>query len=300
MQVAIVYNPVSGSGRSRRAGLQIARRLEEAGHVVQLIATALQPVEQWLDPGIGDCDVVVVVGGDGAVRMAAQSVARFDKALYHFPGGTENLFAREFGMDRCISRLVSALDQFVTKDIDLATANGALMVLMASVGFDAEVVHDLAARRGKSISHLSYLPPIARQLLKWSPPTLSISVDGRDIVSERSGVAVVANSRQYASRLNPAWKATMDDALLDVLFLPMKNTGSLLKMMAAHGLKQQSRLKDTIYERGAAVVIRSAEPVHCQIDGDPPAHVQSCDGDQRITELSVSLLNNKLRVLLPL
>ena len=277
----------------------MADRLEEAGHEVVCVETALEPAERWLDPCVCECDVVVVVGGDGAVRIAANSAARLNKALYHFPGGTENLFAREFGMDRTVGRLVSALDRFDTKTIDLAAANGAMMVLMTSIGFDAEVVHDLAAHRGKSISHLSYLPPMTRQLLRWKPSELTIMVDGREIVHQRRGFVVVANSRQYAARLNPAWRASMDDELLDVLFLPVTGKRALVRAMVLHGLKRQDRLKETIYDRGRQVVIHSAEPVHYQVDGDPPAPVRLSDGDQRTSVLNVALTNSKLRVLMP-
>lgn len=299
MRVVVLYNPVSGAGRSKLTGRQVAIRLEEAGHDVTSVATALEPTEQWLDPCMTDCDVVVVVGGDGAVRMAADSAAKCGAAIYHFPGGTENLFAREFGMDRTVGRLVSALDRFDVQEIDLATANGATMVLMTSIGFDAEVVHDLASCRGNSISHLSYGPPMMRQFVRWSPTNVTISVDGRDVVTDRAGFVVVANSRQYAARLNPAWKASMGDGLLDVLFLPVATRKALLGMLFMHGMKQQSRMKSTVYERGRSVTVRCAQRVHFQVDGDPPAPVAYSNGDQRASELNVALTDRKLRVLMP-
>jgi diacylglycerol kinase family enzyme len=299
MQIVVLYNPVSGAGRSQHAGRYVADRLEQAGHEVVCVATALEPAVLGLDRCLGFGYVVVVGGGEGGLGSAAGSAVRHAKALYHFPGGTENLFAREFGMDRTIDRLVTALDRFDTKDIDLATANGALMVLMASIGFDAEVVHDLAACRGASISHLSYVPPMSRQLFQWSPTKVTITVDGREIVNNRAGFVVIANSRQYAARLNPAWKACMHDGLLDILFLPVATRSALLKTMFMHGIKQQARLKSTVYERGRAVVVHCDRPAHFQVDGDPPAPLRLHHGDQRASVLNVSLMNHKLRVLLP-
>ena len=63
-------------------------------------------------------------------------------------------------MTRSAPALLAALEARRILEVDVGLANDHPFLLMASVGFDADVVHDLAARRGNSISHLSYLPPI--------------------------------------------------------------------------------------------------------------------------------------------
>jgi len=301
MNIVIVYNPISGAGRSRDAGLRIAERLESAGHDVQRLRSSLQPPAQWLDPALEHAELVVVVGGDGAVRQAAWSAAQQDTALYHFPGGTENLFAREFRMDRMVSRLIAAIDRFETVSVDLADANGSLLVLMASIGIDAEVVHDLAGRRGASISHASYLMPMVRQFRRWTPAQLTVTVDGQRVVNSREGLVVVANSRQYAWRLDPVWDASMCDGLLNVVFHPVTGSMRLLGVLGAHLAHVQSHLPGAVYATGRHVRINSDEPVHFQVDGDP-ATPSDPGGfrDQRVRELVVQMQPKKLRVLRPL
>lgn len=300
MNIVVAYNPVSGMGRSRAASAHLQQRLEAAGHTARRLRTALEPPETWLDPALEAADVIVVVGGDGAVRQTARSAARHGTALYQFPGGTENLFAREFHMDRMIARLITGLDRFRTVEADLAEANGDPLVLMASIGVDAEVVHDLAAQRGASITHASYLMPMLRQFARWSPPRLTVTVDDRRVVDGRCGMVVVANSRQYAWRFDPAWKASMTDGALDVVFLPISGTASLLGSLAVHVAGQQKRLRRSVYARGRTVRIECDEPAHFQVDGDPPAPVYGNGAvDQRVSELLVQLRPARLRVLLP-
>ena len=300
MRIVVLYNPVSGSGQARNLGRRVTQRLRAVGHDVLHVPSQQRDPADWLDAHLNRAAAIVVVGGDGAVRLSAGPAARRGAALYHVPSGTENLFAREFGTDQCLSRLIATLERFETIDIDLATANGMPFVLMASIGFDAEVVHDLAAHRGRSISHLSYGRPLARQLRQWRPTALTIEIDGAVQVDDRPGMVVIANSRQYAGRLNPAWQASMCDGLLDVVFHPMDNIAALVRTLAAHVLGRQSKLGSAVYRRGASIRVRCARPIRYQLDGDPPEPIlDGSSAGQRVDELDVSLSTLKLRVLVP-
>ncbi len=300
MNVVVLYNPVSGSGSARRLGRCVTERLAEAGHDISRVPTKPSDPQAWLDPQLADQDVVVVVGGDGAVRLAAASAARQNVALYHFPSGTENLFAREFGTDKYLSTLMHALDRFETIEVDLATANDIPFVLMVSIGFDAEVVHDLAATRGRRISHLTYVRPMLRQLRRWRPTELTVDLDGTRIIEQQQGILVVGNSRQYAARLNPAYKADMSDGLLDVVFHPVQGVGSLLRVLGAHIMGRQATLDSAVYERGTSVGVHCDRPVRYQLDGDPPQHpADTKSSGLGVSELRIMLKSKKLRVLIP-
>ena len=135
-----------------------------------LAETRIDAADDWLDGQLAEARALVVVGGDGAVRLAAEPAIRTQTPLYHFPYGTENLFSREFGMDRCVQTLLGALERNEPRLIDVGVVNGRTFLLMVSVGYDAEVVHDLAGRRGSSLSPWSYLGPSIRQLRAWRPP----------------------------------------------------------------------------------------------------------------------------------
>ncbi|MDG2291965.1 MAG: diacylglycerol kinase family protein, partial [Phycisphaerales bacterium] len=96
--VLLVFNPISGAGRSRRAAAALESSLVESGHDVTQLSSSLEPTVQWLDPVLQTHDVVLAIGGDGTVRMVAEGVHRTGTPLYQVPMGTENLFARAMGM----------------------------------------------------------------------------------------------------------------------------------------------------------------------------------------------------------
>ena len=183
MTVAILFNPISGAGRAQIVAQTIAHGLSRLGFVTTLMPTQRGPSAQWLRPqlimvGADAIDVLIVVGGDGAVRQAAFEAAHAKIPLWHAPGGTENLFAQSFGMTCDVDAIAHAMREQHTTTIDLASANDEPFVIMASIGLDAEVVHQLASARMGAISHLSYERPIVTGAEWWSLPTCLATARG--------------------------------------------------------------------------------------------------------------------------
>jgi diacylglycerol kinase family enzyme len=271
MKVLVLYNPISGAGRAVGAAERLREALDAAGHAATIAPTRLAPAHEWLDPMLAEPGALVIVGGDGAVRMVSGAAARTDTPIYHYPSGTENLFAREFGFTRSRSGVIDALARGDVRRVDVGTANGKGFLLMASVGFDAEVVHDLSGRRTGGISHASYLGPILRQLRRYAPPRLTIEVDGEPLVEGARGFAVIGNSRQYGWRFDPARRASMVDGKLDVVFFPAPTRRRLLGWAIACRLGRHLRRKGLAYRTGGEVRLLCEEAVPFQIDGDAPA-----------------------------
>ena len=226
--------------------------------------------DDWLAGRLEDAGALLVAGGDGAVQSAAAAAIRTRTPLYQLPYGTENLFAREFGMDRQPTTLLRALRRREVRWVDAADVNGRRFLLMASVGYDAEVVSDLTARRRRSISHWTYLGPMLRQLLLWRPPRLSIAVDGRTLdLRTGRGQVIVANCRQYMWRLDPARRADMSDGLLDVVYMPTRTAADVVAWSIRCSRGTHLAHPSLVYETGRSVRIACDPPRRIQIDGDP-------------------------------
>jgi diacylglycerol kinase (ATP) len=304
MRVMLLYNPIAGSGRAAKAAEKLRDPLRAAGHEPVPTKTSLDPQKQWLDPQLADFNLVVVVGGDGAMRLASGAASRTGTPVYHFPVGTENLFAREFGKDRSPDRLRRAIERFEVRQFDLGIANTRKFLLMASVGIDADVVHDLSRRRTGHISHWSYVAPILRQFRSWSPPRLTVVADGKPIVEDEPGMVIVANSRQYGQHFDPACRASMTDGKLDVVFFPIRGKLDLLRWVISCRLRRHVDDERLIYRLATEVAVRPQGPKYYQLDGDPP-ELHAADPDETAgeagatSELSISLRPGVLPVLIP-
>lgn len=279
---------------------ELRARLERRGEV-SLVATAKEPPEAFrtrLGAAIAGADLLIVAGGDGTVHHALPAVVGSGAAVYHLAMGTENLFAREFGMSGDPDLLERAVERWRVVDVDVGMVGlGAFgepspFVLMCSVGPDAAVIRRLDRVRTGPISHWSYVVPIAAEAVLARPPRITIEVDGRRVVEDRRGMVVVANSRQYAMRIDPCHRASMTDGLLDVVFFPFRTgVGGLAAVV-------RSRLRwyapSAVYEQGREIVARVDHP-------DPALQV---DGEARAVlvgplELRAAVRAGAMRVLAP-
>ena len=201
MSILVTFNPISGAGRAERLASGLRDEARVAGLDLELRETSPGPAEDWLRPALAGREALVVVGGDGAIRRAAPEAARADVPLVHYPAGNENLFARDFGMTAdpaAWSPLRFGRRHRVDLvHVEMPDRSPEVVVLMASFGLDAEVVHDLDARRTGGVNNLSYVLPIARQLLAYEAPVISARVDGEVVAERVPGFGLIANSSQY-------------------------------------------------------------------------------------------------------
>ena len=293
--VTLIANPVSGSGRSRETVRSLSEGLRGRGYEVREVWTELSDLRSWLDPVLGQTDAALVVGGDGTLRMVAESLVRCAVPCWQVPCGTENLFARGLGMSADEAAIHSALDSGRVRALDAVRANGSLALLMASVGFDAAVVHDLSSRRSGTISHWTYLPCILRQLAHWRPTRMSLSLDDLTVLDGESGWCFVCNSREYGARFDPAPQADMSDGLLDVVFLPTRSRAQVLAWMARARSGRHLERDGVLHARAQRVRLEFDAPVPWQLDGDMPP----TDSPSIVDSLSLECLPGVLPVLVP-
>jgi diacylglycerol kinase (ATP) len=269
MRTIMVFNPIAGIGAAGRAAKRLEAALGEDGHDVVPLDVGPTGERDRLPVLLEDADLLICIGGDGTVQANAPLAARTNTPVYQWPVGTENLFAREFGMDRRIETLRRATEGNNVRRIDLARCNGVPFLLMCSVGPDANIVHRLAAVRSGAITHRDYARHVLLELFKPRFVPLTVTVDGEKLIEDRTGLVVVANSRQYALRIDPAKHAAMDDGELDIVYFPISTRAGLIKWMLLSRLRRQDRWDGGRSVRGRNVeILNHGSPVPYQLDGE--------------------------------
>ncbi len=254
----------------------MARALRAAG-----VAPTQLPIEASDGVLAGACQgarAVVAVGGDGSVRSVAMRVQKLRVPLAIVPTGTENLAAREYGFMATADALAAQISRGATRDVDVGVLRlpgpkEHRFLVMASAGFDADVVAALHARRSGPIRHRSYFLPILRTLAGWSAPRVRVIKSGLrsggdPLVWEGAGMVVVANARQYAMRLDPARDALPDDGELDLVCIPAGSRRELLAWAWKIG-SGSSAATGMVRARGAGFQMSFSRPSALQADGDP-------------------------------
>ncbi|HVZ17772.1 MAG TPA: diacylglycerol kinase family protein, partial [Terriglobales bacterium] len=177
-RVAILYNPRSGMGRSRRRA-----DVERAAAVfrVQGIEVELQPTagphcadsqaRQFIQSGF---DTIVACGGDGTVHDVLQGLAGSDATLGVIPLGTANSLAADLGLATDPAKAAAQL--LTAKPTRLAIGKieyqhkpeqreRRYFTVAAGVGIDAALFYKLNARFKQRYGMAAYVGESLRQWL---------------------------------------------------------------------------------------------------------------------------------------
>ncbi len=207
-----------------------------------------------------------VVGGDGSLRQAAEGLAGSTTALAAVPAGTVNIWAREIGLPRGIRAAIDAHLGGQVAAVDLGRAEGHVFLLMAGIGWDAEVAAAVDPAWKRAAGDLAYilegllhLPALRTRPARWQ-------ADGQAFEAPL-GWMLLGNTRLYGGRIHLTPHARIDDGLLDLLaFCPHGPAETLA--MAAQVLAGRREGRHIVAGRFAEVVVETPGlPV--QLDGDP-------------------------------
>ena len=99
-RVAAVLNTSSG-GCDETSAARMRAVLDQAGLAQATVrAVAAPEIDAALDAAIAAADVLIVLGGDGTIRTAAQKCGARGVVLAPLPGGTMNMLPRALYGDR--------------------------------------------------------------------------------------------------------------------------------------------------------------------------------------------------------
>lgn len=296
--LAMLVNTTSqrAIGRADR----VEAELNEAGWAtIRASRSPGQSVEQIAEKVSGS-QALVVVGGDGTVRLMADVAGYLDIPIWQIGAGNENLFARSLGMKSDSASLIAALEHGNVHHVDRLDINGVPGLLMVSSGFDAQIVHEIATRRSGSVNNTNYILPTLRALAGWKPSRITIRVDGAEKIVSRRGWIVIANSPDYGGRFDPVPDALMDDSMLDVLFVPMRGRLGVIDWICRCRIGLTRR--DSPLLKGRRIFSCRGEHVEVRVEPDSPWQVDGDPLDGEVLEdgwLKIRIEPGAIPVLLP-
>ncbi len=265
--VLIGFNPKAGATSSESPISRLSRALQYRGFNVQLETDVHRIVaESNRLSTTGKLRVVIAAGGDGTASLIANRLP-VDIPLAVFPLGTENLLAKHLGVSTNPNQLADWIAEGHTARLDVGLANGQIFLVLASCGFDAEVVHQLHNQRKGNINRFSYAWPIFRSISKYHYPKMNIRCDGGPESTARW--AFVFNVPQYALQLPIVHDANCLDGRLDLCSFRGGSLWNGLLYIGGVILRQHRKWKDTVVTKFESLRIESDEPVPYQLDGDP-------------------------------
>jgi YegS/Rv2252/BmrU family lipid kinase len=240
-------------------------------------------------------DVVVAVGGDGAVLQVVQALADTQVALGIVPMGTGNLLAGNLGIPRPLDQAVDVLLSGGRRRIDLGrlTVHGKreLFAVACGVGFDAEIMKATGKgqklRRGK----LAYVASAIKHSRRVRNVTHEITLDGVRSSMEATQV-FIANFGRMGLAVEPRLEVQPDDGMLDVIVV--RASGPLAGLLAGWEALRQGDLG----ESSAGHVFR-ARARKVGIKTEPSRLVETDGSVVGTTPIKASIRPAALTVIIP-
>jgi len=270
--ILIAENPRAGAADSGQLLADCGGRLEACGYQVvreSEPARIRECLERSAAAATADQQLACVIcaGGDGTIGMVA-NWCRPSMPLAVLPLGTENLLAKQLGFQRDIAALVQRIQSGQSFPIDAGEANGRLFLVVASVGFDAEVVRLVAARRTGHIRHSTWVRPVLHALGSYQFPEIRVITNNHPR-PVRTRWAFVFNLPRYALGLRFVAEGSCADGLIDICCFRGGRWYNGIKYLAGVVAGWHRSWRDTHIEQATSVRIESDAPVPYQLDGDP-------------------------------
>lgn len=282
--VAIFANPIAGRGRGRAIAGALARALRAAGFRPLVLLERPDQVDRDQIPP--DTCAAIAIGGDGTIRGVARHLyshcmdANNSDApappLLIVPMGTANLLGKHLGIKwdhrTLADQVVDAIRDMNVVRLDTACLNDQLFLLMAGVGMDAHIIHELDRIRRGPITLASYFMPAVNALGLYHYPPLTVTIDQKVVCSNLPAVAMVGNVAEYGVGFSILPHARPDDGLLDVCVLPCRTRLEAAKLFLLAAGGEHIGAEGVIYAKGKVIRIESTEAVPVQVDGEAAGH----------------------------
>jgi diacylglycerol kinase family enzyme len=250
---------------------RVARRSAELGMPVpRLVPTTPE------DPGEGQAraaadagaSAVLVAGGDGTVRAAAQGLAHTGVPMGILPQGTGNLLARNLGIPQQDDEALEVALTGRDRTIDLGRLeDGMAFAVMAGTGFDALMMREAPEGLKAVLGWPAYIVGGARGLRR-SHVHIRLRLDDGPEQTAVVRTLLVGNVGRLQAGLELLPGAEPDDGLLDVALVAPRRPRDWL-VLIGRGLTGRHRPDHRLElhrARRVDVRIRGVQPR--QVDGD--------------------------------
>jgi diacylglycerol kinase (ATP) len=287
-RVTVLTNPMSGHGNAPHAAEKAVARFQHLGiDVIEIVGRDPGHARELVDEALAfGTDALVVVGGDGVIRLALQALARNDVPLGIIPAGTGNDHAREYGIP--VGDPAAAVDIIAagyTETVDLGLIRGddgtqTWFGTIAATGFDS-LVSDRVNRMSWPHGRMRYNLAIVAELSKLRLLPFRLVFDGqREVVTELT-LAAFGITRSYGGGMRICPDADHGDGLLDVTMVASASRLKLMRLFPTVFKGTHIDLDEVSTDRAHTVRVESAG-INAYADGDYvcplPAEISAAPG----------------------
>ncbi len=269
-KVLLVFNPVSGDVDKQPIVDMVRQFLPSEAELKIYRTTGENDIANLgKEINILGPDRILVAGGDGTIKMAAQACDGKSEVIGIIPAGSANGLATDLGLpEDCKKALVVAMGDTTTK-VDALRIGDSIGLHISDFGINAELIKKYSenAVRGRFGYFLSSIPTL------WesdSPYHFTICANGESREVDAIMIAF-ANAKKFGTGalVNP--NGEINDGKFEVLIFKKLDVVEIIKVLSGK-VDMDGDFVEVISTTKVRVTTKN--PVSFQIDGEPHGDLQ--------------------------
>ncbi|WP_396140169.1 diacylglycerol/lipid kinase family protein [Flavobacterium sp.] len=225
---------------------------------------------------------IIIIGGDGTIRMVAEAIAKEDVILGIIPAGSANGFALDLDLQLTLEKNleVAFLHQFM--EVDIITINDKISIHLSDLGLNAELIKNY--EQGEIHGKWGYALNTITTLFDSGEPFTAKVKANNETFGYVAIMIVIANAKKYGTGvvINP--NGVMNDGKFELVIL--KNFDLIIFGQIISGNMPSDPDDVEIISTDKATIELDA-PVSFQIDGE------YCGTE---TKLDIKILHKQLKI----
>ena len=277
-ELTLIVNPVAGGGKWKQYRGEVLSRLNEKFKVTVKETTPEVDGKALAQQAKDEkADIVIACGGDGTLTEVASALINTDITMGIIPFGTANALSQVLhGYISKVMPISTACDIIIKGDtlkIDTATCNDKVMLLVAAVGFEEQMI-SAADREEKNVGgQFAYLKGLWNAISNNENMTFEVAKDDKPAETLETPSFVIANAAPMTTALaQGAEQPDITDGKLDLTWLlPQPSSDRQFASLAELVLSpaESKKQSDSIrHERASQITLSFDKPTAYAVDGE--------------------------------
>ncbi len=276
----LIFNPVAGQGNAEQELDLIKQHLQSEIDLniiftsadIDVTNQAKEIVNKIKRSQESEDSFVLASGGDGTVSGVAAALINSGIPLGIIPRGTANAFSVALGIPTQIPGACQTISRGITKVVDTAVCNEIPMLLLAGVGFEAEMVEKADRELKNNLGIMAYIFAGIQQAREQALFEVEIEIDGEITTMEASAITIANAAPPTSVFAQGAGEVSCTDGLLDITVVSSHNALQGLRVVtnlfASALSKNPSDNENISHINGESVKVKTNPPQKIVVDGE--------------------------------
>lgn len=228
---------------------------------------------------------VVVVGGDGTIKLVAEALETHDVIIGILPAGSANGLSVDLNLPTTLEENLEIVFLHHYIEMDMISINGKKSIHLSDIGINADLVKNYEASDLRGF--WGYAMQAYTTLKDAEEPFLASITANNQTVKHTARMIVIANSQKYGTGVTINPNGSMNDGKFELIILKSLDLLLLGKIITGN---MPIDSDDIVIISTEKAFIKTDRPVNFQIDGE------YCGAQN---ELEIHILHKQMKIAVP-